>query len=66
MNDQLEKLRIASHQKKRSSVPMWFIFFVVLAITAGVGFYAVPRASDNDRSGMKSSREAVSAKADTA
>jgi HlyD family secretion protein len=69
MNDQLEKLRIASHQKKRSSAPMWWIFFVVVAVTAGVAFYAVPRASDNDRSGsksgVKSSREAATAKADT-
>jgi HlyD family secretion protein len=67
-DDQLERLRIASHQKRRSGIPIWFIFFVVIAISAGVVFYAVPRDSDNDRSGLKSgmktSREDAVAKAD--
>ena len=68
MNDQLERLRIASHQKKRSGVPIWLIFAAVASLTVGLVLYAVPRASDNDRSGMKSgvksSREAATEKAD--
>lgn len=67
-DDQLERLRIASHQKRRSGMPIWFILFIVVGITAGVAFYAVPRSSDKDRSGLKSgaktSREEVVAKAD--
>ncbi|MBI3417042.1 MAG: hypothetical protein HY043_17255 [Verrucomicrobia bacterium] len=55
MNEEkLQQLRIASENKRRSSVPMWAIVFGVLAITATVIYLAVPRASDSERSGLKS------------
>lgn len=68
MNEQLERLRIASHRKKRSAVSTWAIFIGVVVLTAAILVYAVPRASDNDRSGMKSgvrsSRESATDRAD--
>ena len=55
MNEEkLQQLRIASENKRRSSVPMWAIILGVLAITAVAIYLAVPRASDSDRSGLKS------------
>jgi HlyD family secretion protein len=68
MNEQLERLRIASHRKKRSAVSTWAIFIGVAAVTVAILVYAVPRASDDDRSGMKSgvrsSRESATDRAD--
>ncbi len=68
MNEQLERLRIASHRKKRSAVSTWAIFIGVAAVTVAILLYAVPRASDDDRSGMKSgvrsSRESATDRAD--
>ncbi len=66
MNDSLERLRIASHRKSRSSAPLWSIFCGVLILTAGIAFYAVPRASDHDRSGAKSGPRVVSKPAEVA
>jgi HlyD family secretion protein len=67
-NDPLEKLRIASHRKTRSSVSLWLIIIGVAAVSAVVVFLAIPRASDSMRSaaGMKTSREAATARADKA
>ncbi len=62
--DPLESLRIDSSRKRRSGVAPWMIGFVVLAVTAVVAWFAYPRASDKVRSGMKSSREAATEKAD--
>ena len=62
--DKLQQLRIASERKQRSRGPVWTIGIVVLLITAAVAYFAVPRASDAVRSGMKSSRESAVAKAD--
>ena len=42
----------------------WWIGLAVLALTLAVGVYAVPRESDKDRSGLKSSRETATDKAD--
>ena len=68
MNEQLERLRIASHRKKRSAVSTWAIFIGVAAVTVAILVFAVPRASDDDRSGMKSgvrsSRESATDRAD--
>lgn len=63
-NEQLEKLRIASEQKRRPRGPVWIIVLAVLLVTGVVAWFAVPRASDNIRSGMKSGREEASAKSD--
>ncbi len=58
MNEEkLQQLRIASDQKRRSGTPMWVIVLSVLLVTGVVAFFAVPRASDSSRSGMKSNRE---------
>lgn len=62
--DKLQQLRIASERKQRSRGPVWTIGIVVLLITAVVAYFAVPRASDGVRSGMKSGRESAVAKAD--
>jgi HlyD family secretion protein len=58
--DQLQKLRISSEQKRRSSVPLWLIIGGVLLITVIVGYFAIPRASDATRAGMKSDRSTPS------
>lgn len=63
-DDQLQKLRIASEQKRRSAAPMWVIFVGILVVTGVVAWFAVPRATDSDRSGLTSSREAAVSKAD--
>ena len=55
--DKLQQLRISSEQKRRSSGPMWLILVGVAVITGIVIYFAVPRASDSVRSGMKSSKE---------
>lgn len=62
--DPLERLRIESSRKQRSGNGPWIIGFVVLAVTVAVGWFAFPRASDSVRAGMKSGREAATAKAD--
>jgi len=58
MNEEkLQQLRIASDQKRRSSKPVWLIVLGVAVVTGGVIFFAVPRASDSERSGLKSNRD---------
>lgn len=66
-NDQLEKLRIASTQKRRPRGPVWLIVLAVLLVTGVVAWFAVPRAADKFRSGMKSGHDegALSASAKT-
>ena len=54
--DKLQQLRISSEQKRRSGGPMWLILISVGVITGVVIFFAVPRASDSVRSGMKSGK----------
>ncbi len=61
--DQLQKLRIASEQKRRSRAPLWLIFGGVLIVTGAVAYLAVPRAGDDIRSGLKSGREAATERA---
>ncbi len=61
--DQLQKLRIASEQKRRSRTPLWLIFGGVLVVTGVVAYFAVPRTGDDVRSGLKSGREAATQKA---
>ena len=61
--DQLQKLRIASEQKRRSRTPLWLIFGGVLVVTGVVAYFAVPRADDDIRSGLTSGREAATQKA---
>ncbi len=62
--DPLESLRIDPNRRGRAGGTPWMIGFGVLAITAVVAFLAYPRASDGIRSGLKSGREAATAKAD--
>ncbi len=62
--DQLQKLRIASEQKRRSRTPLWLIFGGVLVVTGVIGYFAAPRATDQIRSGLTSSREEATKKAD--
>jgi HlyD family secretion protein len=58
MNEEkLQQLRIVSDQKRRSSAPIWLIIASVAVVTGVVIFFAVPRASDSDRSGLKSNRK---------
>jgi HlyD family secretion protein len=60
MNEEkLQQLRIATGQKRRSGAPMWVILLCVALATGAVIYFAVPRASDSVRSGMKSNREAA-------
>ncbi len=61
--DQLQKLRISSEQKRRSSTPVWLIILIVLGITGVVAFFAFPRASDSIRAGLKSGSDSSKAKA---
>jgi HlyD family secretion protein len=56
--DQLQKLRIASEQKQRSSSSLWIIVGAVLLLTLVVGYFAIPRASDSERKGLKSGKDA--------
>ena len=60
--DQLQKLRISSEQKRRSSTPVWLIILIVLGITGVVAFFAFPRASDSIRAGLKSGSDSSKAK----
>lgn len=62
--DQLQKLRIASEQKRRSRTPLWLIFGGVLVATGVIGYFAVPRESDKVRAGLTSGREDATKKAD--
>ena len=58
MNEEkLHQLRIAADQKRRSSTPVWLIILGVAVVTGVVIYFAVPRASDSDRSGLKSNRD---------
>ena len=58
MNEEkLHLLRITADQKRRSSTPVWLIILSVAAVTGVVIYFAVPRASDSDRSGLKSNRD---------
>jgi len=58
MNEEkLNQLRIAADQKRRSSTPVWLILLGVAVVTGVVIYFAVPRASDSDRSGLKSNRD---------
>ncbi len=52
--DNLEKLRIASEQKRRPRGPIWMILGSIALVLAAIGYFAVPRASDSIRKGMKS------------
>jgi len=57
MNEEkLHQLRIAADQKRRSSTPVWLIILGVAIVTGVMIYFAVPRASDSDRSGLKSNR----------
>lgn len=53
-DDRLERLRIASHQKRRSGLPTLLILGGVVLVTGVIAWWAIPRASDDVRSGMKS------------
>jgi len=65
MNEEkLQQLRIAPERKRRSAVPVWVIFVGVAVVTAGVIYFAVPRAADSDRSGLKSNRSPASPSAE--
>jgi HlyD family secretion protein len=55
--DQLQKLRIASEQKRRSSSSLWIIVGGVLLLTMVIGYFAIPRASDSERTGLKSGKD---------
>lgn len=55
--DKLQQLRIASERKQRSRGPIWFIVGGVLAVTIVAAFFAIPRASDDIRSGLTSSKD---------
>jgi HlyD family secretion protein len=56
--DPLQKLRIASEQKRRSGLSPWIIVGGVLLVTLVIGFFAIPRGSDAIRTGLKSGGEA--------
>lgn len=58
--DKIASLRIPEEQKRRSPGLVWGIVAGVLLLTMGVGYLAVPRASDSIRSGLKSNRGASS------
>lgn len=57
--DKIASLRIPEEQKRRSPGLVWGIVAGVLLLTVGVGYVAVPRASDSIRSGLKSNRSAA-------
>lgn len=63
-NDQLERLRIASDQKRRPRGPVWLIFGGVAVITATVAWFAVPRSADSIRTGLMSNKEVAKARVD--
>ena len=52
--DTLEKLRIASEQKRRPRGPIWMILGSIVLVLAVIAYFAVPRASDSIRTGAKS------------
>ena len=58
-DDRLERLRIASHQKRRSGLPTALILGGVVLVTGLIAWWAIPRASDDVRSGMKSGSKAT-------
>ena len=53
-DERLERLRIASHQKRRSVLPTVLIIGSIVGLTGAIAWWAIPRASDDVRSGMKS------------
>ncbi len=63
-NDALEKLRIASEQKRRPRSTVWLILGGITVVLCVIAYFAVPRASDSIRTGMTSSREMVMEKSD--
>ena len=65
MNEEkLQELRISADQKRRSSTPVWLILIGVAVVTGLVIYFAVPRASDSDRSGLKSNRDLAASPSD--
>lgn len=62
--DPLERLRIASERKRRPKLGLWLTFALIGAATTVAVVLAIPRASDQIRSGLTSNRDSVSAKAD--
>ncbi|MFZ9854109.1 MAG: efflux RND transporter periplasmic adaptor subunit [Limisphaerales bacterium] len=52
--DNLEKLRIASEQKRRPRGPIWMILGSITVVLVAIAYFAVPRASDSIRKGLKS------------
>lgn len=59
-DERLERLRIASHQKRRSVLPTVLIIGSIILLTGVIAWWAIPRASDDVRSGMKSGSQGVS------
>ncbi len=53
-NDALEKLRIASEQKRRPRGTVWVILGSIAAIVLVIAGLAIPRATDSIRRGLKS------------
>jgi HlyD family secretion protein len=64
--DQLQKLRIASEHKRRSRSSLWVILGGVALLTAVVAYFAIPRATDAIRTGLKSGKEAKDSAGTTA
>lgn len=64
-DDRLERLRIASHQKRRSGLPTALIIGGVVLLTGVIAWWAIPRASDDVRSGMKSGSKTLRTEAGT-
>lgn len=64
--DPLEKLRIDSNLKRRPRAGLWLTFIVIAGIAGTAVYFALPRAQDSVRSGMKSSRDAATERADSA
>ena len=62
-HDKLNELRIDPDQKSRPKKGIWAIFILVLALTAGAIYYAIPREGDDQR--LFSGAGKVEAKAST-
>lgn len=56
--DALDKLRISSQQRQRRSSSVTWIVILVVAITGGAVYFAVPRAGDNIRSPVEAGGKA--------
>lgn len=63
--DPLEKLRIDSNLKRRPRAGLWFTFLFIAGVAGTAVYFALPRAQDSVRSGMKSSRDAATERADS-